>query len=75
MPCTQQDAKLLCSCAEIDTHRKINLGSTSLDLEMHKVLDELYEEYKDMFSLHQGDIGHTKLLTMYIHAGDHPTIM
>ena len=32
----------------------------------------LCEEYKDIFSLHQGDIGHTKLLTINIDRGDHP---
>ena len=27
-----------------------------------------------MFLLHQGDIGHTKLITMDIDTGDHPPI-
>ena len=30
--------------------------------------------YKDIFSLHQGDINHTKLLTMDIDTVDHPPI-
>ena len=38
------------------------------------MLDESCEEYKDILSLHQGDIGHTKLLTMDIDTGDHPPI-
>ena len=42
---------------------------------MQKVFDELCEDYKDRISLHQGDTGHTKLLTMDIDTGDHPAIV
>ena len=52
---------LMCSPTEINTHRKINLGTTSLDLENQKAWDVLCEDYKDIFSLHQGDTGHTKI--------------
>ena len=35
-------------------------------------LNDLQEEYKDIFSLHQHDIGHTTLLNMDIETGNHP---
>ena len=38
-----------------------------------KGLDKLYEEYKDIFSLHQDDMGHIKLLNMNTDT-DHPPI-
>ena len=60
------DAKLVCSPTNTDTYRKINLGSTPLCLETEKILDELCNEYKDIFSLHQGDTDHTRLLIMDI---------
>ena len=58
------------------THRKINLDHTPQSPEnKKKTLDDLCEEYKDMFSLHQGDIGHTKLLAMDIDIGDYLLIV
>ena len=60
--------------AEVSTHRKINLDHTHQSSENQKALDEFCEEYKDIYSLHQGDIDHTKLLTMDINTGDHPPI-
>ena len=32
----------------------------------------IMKEYNDILPLHQGDIGHTKLPTMDIDAGNHP---
>ena len=64
--CTQQDTKHVCSPAEVDIHRKINLESIPLCPEIMKALDKLCGQYKDIYSLHQGDIGHTKLLAMDI---------
>ena len=43
-------------------------------METLQTLSELSEEYKDIFSEHKGDIGHTKLLNVIIDAGDHPPI-
>ena len=71
LPCTPQDAKLLCFPKEIDTHRKIHLDSTPLCPEMHTALDTLQKEYKDILSFRQDDIGHSKFFTMDIDTGDH----
>ena len=70
LPCTPPSAKFLCSPPEASTLRKINLDLTSQTPETKQALNELCEEYKDIFSLHQGDIGHTKLLTVDIDMGD-----
>ena len=44
-------------------------------METQQVLDDLCEEYKDIFSSHKGDIDHTKLHTMNIDKGNHPPIV
>ena len=55
-------------------HTKIKLDHTPQSLEIQVALNELCEEYKGIFLLHQGDIGHTELLTMDIDIRDHPPI-
>ena len=75
VPCTPSSAKLMCSPAEVNTHRKINLDHTLQSQETQQTLGKLCEEYKAIFLLHQGDIGHAKLLTMDIDTGDHPPIV
>ena len=64
--------KFVCSLTEVSTHRKINLDHALQSWEIQEALDELCEEYKDTFPLHQGDIGNTKLLTMHFGTWDHP---
>ena len=39
-----------------------------------KKIEQICEEYKNIFSMYQADIDHTKLLTMDIDTGDHPPI-
>ena len=73
LPCTPKDAKFVCSSAEVGTHRKINLESTPLDPEIQETFDMPCEEYKEIFSLHQGDIDHTKLIITGSNTEDHPT--
>ena len=51
------------------------MDSTPLCSEAKNALAELCKEYKDIFSLHQDDIGHTKLLMIDIDTGDHPRIV
>ena len=65
-PCTSSSAKFVCHPVEVNTHRKINLDHIPQSQEIQTMLDNLCEEYKDIFSIHEGDICHTKLLTMDI---------
>ena len=53
---------------------KNNLDSTPLCSEAQEVLNKICKEYKNIFSLHQGDGGHTKLVTMDIDTGDHSPV-
>ena len=65
----------MCCPAEVNIHRKITLQHIPQGLEILHTLDDLCEEYKDIFSLHLGDIGHPKLLTINIDMGDYLPIV
>ena len=58
LPCTPPNSKPVCSPAEVNTHRRINLDHTPQSAEIQRKFDELCKEYKEIFSLHQGDLGH-----------------
>ena len=53
-------------------HRKIILDHVPQSMETQQTLIKLCEKYKDIFLLHQGDIGHTKLCPMHAVIGGHP---
>ena len=74
LPCTLAGAKFVCSSAEVNIYSKINLDHNPQKLEIHQALNKLCEGYKDIFLLHQGDIGCNKLLTTDIGTGDYPPI-
>ena len=60
--CTPSSAIFVCSPVEVTTHRQINQDHTQQSPKTQKSLDALCEKYQDIFSLHKGDIDHTKLL-------------
>ena len=64
----------MCSPTEVDTQRKINLESANPDPEVQKTFDMLCKEHKDIFFLHQSDVGYIKLVTMDIDTGHHSPI-
>ena len=55
LSCTQYNAKIVCSLTEVDTYRNISLDNNPL-FKTQQMLDKLCEEFKDMFSLHQGSV-------------------
>ena len=63
---TPSISKFVCSPTEVDLYRKINLDHTPQSPETQQALNELCEEYKNIFWQHQGVISHTKLLKMDI---------
>ena len=63
---------MVCLPIEENALGKINLDYTLQSLKTQQVVNNLYEDHKDIFSLHQGDIGHTKLLSMDIDTGAPP---
>ena len=74
LSCSLHSAKFVCSPAEVNTHRKITLDHNPQSQEIQQALAKLCEEYEDIFSIHLGDIGYTKLLTMDIDTEDYPPI-
>ena len=56
----------ICVFSHRSIYGKINLNQVPQNQEIQQPVDELCEDYKDIFSLHQGDIGYTELLTMDI---------
>ena len=58
LPCTPKDTDFMCSSTEVDTYRKIKFI--------------ICKQHRDIFSLHQGDIGLTKLCSP--DTGDYPPI-
>ena len=60
LPCIPPGTNFVHCPAEVSTHTKIKyLDHTPQSQEMHQALNDLCGEYKDIFSLHQGDIGYT----------------
>ena len=59
----------------MSTHRKVIIDHACQSLESQQALGYLCEEYKNIFFLHQGNIGDPKLLTMDIDIGEHPPIV
>ena len=59
---------------DIDIHRKVKLQDTEVLDHYKKEFEELYEEYKDIFSKGPLDIGKTPLITMEIETGDSPPV-
>ena len=74
LPCTSPSDKFVCSPTEVNKHGNINLDHIPQSLETQQALNKLCEEYKDIFSLDQGDISYTKLLSMATDIGDHTPI-
>ena len=51
-----------CSPLEVNMHRNINVDHPLQSSETQQALNDLYEAYRDIFPLHQSDIGQTKFL-------------
>ena len=50
LPCSPLSARFVYLASEVNIQRKINLDHTLQSAETQKVLDDLYEKYKDIFS-------------------------
>ena len=62
------------SPANIEVHRKTNLLNADVEEKYKKQLEELCDEFKDIFSTSSKDIGKTPLIKMGIDTGDSPPI-
>ena len=74
LPATPANSKLLTSPADISQHQKVKFPNAEIEDSYRKELEELCEQYSDVFSKDASDIGHTKLITMEIPTGDSPPL-
>ena len=73
-PFEPNEKKFITSAVDIDVHRKVDLQDAEITKEHQEAFKELYDEYKDIFSIDSSDIGKTPLLEMEIDTGDSPLI-
>ena len=66
--------KFITSPADIDVHRKVDLQDADITKEHQEAFKELYDEYKDIFSIDSSNIGKTPLPEREIDTGDSPLI-
>ena len=74
VPLGPNEKKFITSPADIDGHRKVDLQNAEITKEHQEAFKELFDEYKDIFSVDSGDIGKTPLIEMEIDTGDSPMI-
>ena len=65
---------LVYSPAQVTEHRHMELKDQNISEETKKKFEELKKKYPKVFSLNNGDIGHTQLVTMDIDMGDTPPV-
>ena len=63
---------LICSPAEVKLHRRVELKDHDATEEMKKHFEELCQQFPEVFSTNNEDIGRTNLITMEIDTGDSP---
>ena len=63
---------MICSPAEVKFHRRVELKDQNASEHMKKHFEELCQQFPEVFSTNNKDIGRTNLITMDIHTGDSP---
>ena len=63
---------LICSPAKVKLHRRVELKDHDATEEMKKHFEELCQQFPEVFSTNNEDIGRTNLITMDIDTGDSP---
>ena len=63
---------LICSPAKVKLHRRVELKDHNTTKEMKKHFEELCQQFPEVFSTNNEDIGRTNLITMEIDTGDSP---
>ena len=69
-----KEKKFITSPADIEVHQKIELQDADVSEEQQSTFKELFNEFRDIFSVDAGDIGKTPLIEMEIDTGDSPPI-
>ena len=63
---------MICSPAEVQFHRRVELKDHNASAETKKRFEELCQQFPEVFSTNNEDIGRTNLITMDIDTGDSP---
>ena len=61
---------LICSPAKVKLHRRVELKDHNATEETKKCFEELCQQFPEVFSTNNEDIGRTNLITMEIDTGD-----
>ena len=59
---------------EVTEHRRVELKDQDVPEAMRQEFEKLKEDFPEVFSLNNQDIGHTQLVTMHVDTGDSPPI-
>ena len=68
------NSDLVYSQAQVTEHRRVELRDQDMSEETKREFDKLKEDYPEVFSLNNQDIGCTQLVTMHVNTGDSPPI-
>ena len=75
LPEIPSNTAFICSPADMSGHRKVHLQDRKISVDVCQRFEELCEEYGEMFSKHNEDIGRTRLVKMDIDTGNSPPII
>ena len=64
------NSDLVYSPAQVTEHQQVELRDQDVPKETKQEFDKLKEDYPEVFSLNNQDIGHTQLVTMHVDTGD-----
>ena len=68
------NSDLVYSPAQVTEHQQVELRDQDVPKETKQEFEKLKEDYPEVFSLNNQDIGHTQLVTMHVDTGDSPPI-
>ena len=63
---------MICSPTEVKFHRRVELKDHNVSEDTKRHFEELYQQFPEVFSTNNEDIGRTNLTTMDIDTGDSP---
>ena len=68
------NSDLVYSPAQVTEHRRVELRDQDVPKETKQEFKKLKEDFPEVFSLNNQDIGRTQLVTMHVNTGDSPPI-
>ena len=68
------NSNLVYSPAQVTEHRQVELKDQDVPDATRQEFEKLKENFPEVFSLNNQDIGHTQLVTMHVDTGDSPPI-